>query len=62
VEGSFRFYNQVGFKTSAEFDILPTSRIRIPMEEPRCMMSQETYPGSLDGINGFVVYGMYYNA
>ncbi|MDD6081421.1 MAG: hypothetical protein PUB89_01060, partial [Oscillospiraceae bacterium] len=38
----------------------PTSGI--PMEEPRCMMCQETYKGSLDGIHGFIVYDMYFNA
>ena len=60
VEGDFHFYNQVGFKTSSEYHIFPTSGY--PMEEPRCMMCQETYEGSLDGIQGYVVYDMYYNA
>ena len=60
VEGNYKFYNQVGFKTSSEFNIFPTSGI--PMEEPRCMMCQETYKGSLDGIHGFIVYDMYFNA
>ena len=60
VEGDFHFYNQVGFRTSSEFGIYPTSGI--PMKEPRCMMCQETYPGSLKGIGGYVVYDMYYNA
>lgn len=60
VEGDFHFYNQVGFKTSSEYHIYPTSGY--PMEEPRCMMCQETYEGSLDGIQGYVVYDMYYNA
>ena len=32
------------------------------MEEPRCMMCQETYKGSLSGIQGYIVYDMYYNA
>ena len=32
------------------------------MTEPRCMMCQETYTGSLEGIGGYVVYDMYYNA
>ena len=59
VEGDFHFYNRVGFKTSSEYNIYPTSGI--PMSEPRCMMSQETYEGSLKGIEGYVVYDMYYN-
>ena len=60
VEGDFRFYNRAGFKTSSEFGIYPTSGI--PMGEPRCMMCQETYEGALEGIHGYVVYDMYYNA
>ena len=60
VEGNFNFYNKVGFKTSSEYSIFPTSGW--PMEEPRCMMCQETYEGSLDGIQGYIVYDMYFNA
>lgn len=60
VEGNFRFYNHAGFRTSSEYNIFPTSGI--PLEEPRCMMCQETYKGSLNGIGGYVVYDMYYNA
>lgn len=60
VEGNFNFYNKVGFKTSSEFGIYPTSGI--PMEEPRCMMCQETYDGALKDVHGFIVYDMYYNA
>lgn len=60
VEGDFKFYNQLGFKTSSEFGIFPTSGT--PMEEPRCMMCQEVNPGSLKGITGYVYYDMYYNA
>ena len=60
VEGNFRFYNTVGFKTSSEYNIFPTSGY--PMKEPRCMMCQETYKGSLDGVQGYIVYDMYYNA
>ena len=60
VEGDFHFYNRVGFRTSSEFGIYPTSGI--PMTEPRCMMCQETSEGSLKGIGGYVVYDMYYNA
>ncbi|MFW5873650.1 MAG: GNAT family N-acetyltransferase [Bacillota bacterium] len=60
VEGDFNFYNRIGFETSSKYDIYPTSGY--PMEEPRCMMCQETYPGSLDSVKGYIVYDMYYNA
>ena len=60
VEGDFKFYNRVGFTTSSEYNIYPTSGY--PMEEPRCMMCQETYEGSLKDVQGYVVYDMYYNA
>ncbi|MBQ6997125.1 MAG: N-acetyltransferase [Oscillospiraceae bacterium] len=60
VEGNFRFYNRVGFKTSSEYNIYPTSGY--PITEPRCMMCQETFKGSLKGIEGYVVYDMYHNA
>ena len=60
VEGNYHFYNQVGFKTSSEYGIFPTSGF--PLEDPRCMMCQETYAGSLDGIHGYIVYDMYFNA
>lgn len=60
VEGNFNFYNKVGFRTSSEFGIFPTSGW--PMKEPRFMMCQETYDGSLAGTQGYVVYDMYFNA
>lgn len=60
VEGNFNFYNKAGFRTSSEFGIFPTSGW--PMTEPRCMMCQETYEGSLSGIGGYIVYDMYFNA
>lgn len=60
VEGNFRFYNTVGFRTSSEFNIYPTSGY--PLKEPRCMMCQETCEGSLNGVSGYIVYDMYYNA
>ena len=59
VEGNYNFYNKVGFRTSSEYNIFPTSGY--PMKEPRCMMCQETYKGSLDGIRGYIV-DMYFNA
>ena len=60
VEGNYNFYNRVGFRTSSEYNIFPTSGY--PMKEPRCMMCQETYEGSLAGIHGYIVYDMYFNA
>ena len=60
VEGNFNFYNKVGFRTSSEYNIFPTSGW--PMNDSRCMMCQETYEGSLIGISGYVAYDMYYNA
>ena len=60
VEGNFNFYNKVGFRTSSEYNIFPTRGW--PMNEPRFMMCQETYAGSLDGIQGYIVYDMYFNA
>ena len=60
VEGNYRFYNTVGFKTSSEFSIFPVSGY--PMTEPRCQMCMETSPGSLKDNCGYVVYDMYFNA
>ena len=60
VEGNYRFYNTVGFRTSSKYGIFPVSGY--PMTEPRCQMCMETYPGSLKGRGGYVVYDMYYNA
>lgn len=60
VEGDPAFYNTLGFETSSKFKIYPTCGH--PMQYPDCMMYQETYPGSLDGISGYVVYDMYDNA
>ena len=60
VEGNYNFYNRVGFRTSSEYGIFPTSGW--PMQEPRCMMCQQTYEGSLEGIHGYIVYDMYFNA
>lgn len=60
VEGDPAFYNKLGFETSSKYNIYPTSGY--PMQEPKCMMYQETYPGSLEGIFGYVIYDMYKNA
>ena len=60
VEGNYRFYNTIGFRTSSEYGIYPVSGH--PMTEPRCQMCMETYPGSLKNKGGYIVYDMYYNA
>ena len=60
VEGNYRFYNTVGFRTSSEYGIYPVSGY--PMTEPRCQMCMEIFPGSLNGKGGYVVYDMYHNA
>ncbi|MCQ2436523.1 MAG: GNAT family N-acetyltransferase [Clostridia bacterium] len=60
VEGNFRFYNTVGFVTSFEYGIFPVSGY--PMTDPRCQMCMETFPDSLKGKGGYVVYDMYFNA
>lgn len=60
VEGDFHFYNRLGFETSKDYGIQATCGY--PMEEPRCMMCMETRPGSLTGVQGYIVYDMYENA
>lgn len=60
VEGNPAFYNTLGFETSSKYNIYPTSGF--PMQYPDCMMYQETYPGSLEGISGYIIYDMYENA
>ncbi len=60
VEGNYRFYNTVGFRTSSEYGIYPVSGY--PMTDPRCQMCMETFPGSLKNKGGYVVYDMYFNA
>ena len=60
VEGNYRFYNTVGFRTSSEYGIYPVSGY--PMTEPRCQMCMELFNGSLKDKGGYVVYDMYYNA
>ena len=60
VEGNYKFYNTIGFRTSSEYGIYPVSGY--PMTEPRCQMCMETSEGSLKDRGGYVVYDMYYNA
>lgn len=60
VEGNPKFYNKLGFITSSNYGIYPTSGY--PMQHPECLMVQETYEGSLNGIHGYVDYSMYEHA
>ena len=60
VEGNYRFYNTVGFRTSSEYGIYPVSGY--PMAEPRCQMCMELFNGALKDKGGYVVYDMYHNA
>lgn len=60
VEGDYHFYNRLGFVTSTNYNIHAASGF--PLQEPRCMMVQETRPGSLAGVSGYIVYDMYENA
>ena len=59
VEGDPGYYHRFGFETSTKYHIHATSGY--PLENPDCMMVQETRPGSLNGVSGYVVY-MYQNA
>ena len=60
VEGDYHFYNKVGFITSSEYGIYPTSGYALT--EPGCQMCMETYQGSLKDKTGYIIYDMYYNA
>lgn len=60
VEGDYHFYNRFGFVTSTQYNIHATSGF--PLDEPACMMVQESRPGSLSGVSGYIVYDMYENA
>lgn len=60
VEGDYHFYNRLGFVTSTKYNIHATSGF--PLQTPECMMVQESRPGSLSGVSGYIVYDMYENA
>ncbi|WP_235848894.1 MULTISPECIES: GNAT family N-acetyltransferase [Bacillaceae] len=62
VEGNPAFYNKVGFVTSSQYHIFPSENCEFPQEHPECMMVQEMYEGSLEGITGYIDYSMYENA
>ena len=57
VEGDYHFYNRFGFVTSTQYNIYATSGF--PLSDPNCMMVQESRPGSLAGLSGYIVYDMY---
>lgn len=60
VEGDPKFYNRFGFVTSTQYNIHATCGF--PLENPACMMVQESRPGSLSDASGYIVYDMYENA
>lgn len=60
VEGDPAFYNRLGFETSKGYGLHAASGF--PLEQPACMMCMESYPGSLQGVSGYIVYDMYENA
>lgn len=60
VEGDPKFYNRFGFVTSTKYSIRAASGF--PLVNPDCMMVQESRPGSLSGMSGYIVYDMYENA
>jgi len=60
VEGDPKYYNRFGFVTSTQYHIHASSGF--PLENPACMMVQESRPGSLNGVSGYIVYDMYENA
>ena len=57
VEGNPAFYHKVGFVTSGDLGLHPSDNVRLP--KPECLMAQELTPGALNGITGYVDYGMY---
>lgn len=61
LEGDNNYYNRLGFRTASELGIYPTSG-RPFTEDERFMMAMELAPGKMQGISGYVVYDMYYNA
>lgn len=57
VEVNPQNYNSRGFKTSADYGIFAHESVGLPA--PECLMVKELYPGSLEGITGYLSYGMY---
>jgi len=57
VEGDPRNYNPRGFKTAADFGILPGETVHLP--HISCLMALELVPGGLDNISGRLEYSFY---
>lgn len=57
VEGNPRNYNPRGFKTAANYGIVPSANIHLPHID--CLMAQELVHGGLDSIHGTLDYGFY---
>lgn len=59
VEGGPRNYAARGFKTSADYGILPGEKMSKHLPKIECLMVKELVEGSLEQINGTVEYDMY---
>ena len=57
VEGNPANYRARGFRTSADYGILPGANVHLPRIE--CLMVCELVPGALEHIHGEVDYGFY---
>ena len=57
VEGNPRNYNPRGFKTAADYGILPGKSVHLPAIE--CLMVKELEEGALEHIKGYVEYDFY---
>ena len=57
VEGNPRNYNPRGFKTAADYGVLPGKTVHLPRIE--CLMIRELAPGALEHIHGTVEYSFY---
>jgi len=57
VEGNPRNYNPRGFRTAANYGIVPSENMHLPHID--CLMAQELIPGGLDHIHGTLDYGFY---
>ena len=57
VEGNPQNYRSRGFQISANFGIYADESVGLPA--PECLMIMELVPGALEGVHGYVNYGMY---
>lgn len=57
VEGNPQNYRSRGFSTSADYGVYADESVGLPA--PECLMIRELVPGALDGVSGYVNYGMY---